>query len=145
MEKIRFGVFETNSSSTHCVSISKMFKTLDTIYPDEFGVIHLYGRGFGWEIEEYSDALTKANYMAIYATKYYGLEENKELFTKNLIDVIKYQTGCDEVIIHDNEDSYIDHQSVENEDYHSLMIDKESLKLFIFNPDSLLITGNDNC
>ena len=42
---IRSGVFETNSSSSHSVSVANETKefVLDTIYPDQDGIIELRG------------------------------------------------------------------------------------------------------
>lgn len=132
---IRKGVFETNSSSAHSVSIaddSKEF-VLDTIYPDQDGTIELEGGQFGWEWFKHNDALTKANYVA--AT--YGL-------TSALEEAIIEQTGADRVIYTGSDDydknwSYVDHDS-----YGVAPDSKESIRNFIFNKNSWLFGGNDN-
>jgi len=136
---IRNGVFETNSSSAHSVSLAGPDKdfVLDTIYPDENGSIILTGGEFGWEWFKHNDALTKANYAAI-----------ANMNNLNLIkEVIMEQTGCDKVIFAFSNDydspnwSYIDHQSIESETCPS---SKDELRNFIFNKNSWLFGGNDN-
>lgn len=126
---IRSGVFETNSSSCHSVSIADETKefVLDTLYPNEEGVIILRGGEYGWEWFKHNDAETKANYAA------QSLGPHSVL-----IDVIKEQTGAIEVII-DTEGGYIDHDS-----YGLIPTIKEDLRSFIFNKNSWLFGGNDN-
>lgn len=128
---IRKSVFETNSSSSHSISLATEDKefVLDTIYPDQDGRIFLTGGEFGWEWFKHNDALTKANYAAQDSI-------NMEL----LVEVIKEQTGATEVIIMDTSNGYIDHDSVGT----TPGSDKESLRNFIFNKNSWLFGGNDN-
>ena len=127
---IRKGVYETNSSSSHSISLATEDKefVLDTIYPDQNGRIVLVGGQFGWEWFKHNDALTKANYA-------YQDDVDKDLLT----EVIKEQTGADEVIFIDSENGYIDHDSSG-----TAPRTKEDLKNFIFNKNSWLFGGNDN-
>lgn len=130
---IRNGVFETNSSSAHSISISdgdKQF-VLDTIYPDQFGVIRVYGGQFGWDFVKFNDAETKLNY---------AFQDNvdEDLLRKVVMDF----TGATEVIFDDKNDGYIDHESCGLAG--SVCTDYESIKNFIFNKNSWLFTGNDN-
>jgi|tagenome__1003787_1003787.scaffolds.fasta_scaffold15557292_1 hypothetical protein len=96
MRQIRHSVFETNSSSTHSISISNDVKTLDPLCVDENGVVAIDGQGFGWEYETYTDAQSKASYAMIYAHEWSG--EKKDEHIRILTDVIKQQTGCKEVV-----------------------------------------------
>ncbi len=69
-QHIRQQVFETNSSSTHSISIaenSAEFELImdNTLIPDNHGYIRLNGGEFGWEWRRYNDALTKANYISV--------------------------------------------------------------------------------
>lgn len=125
---IRENVFETNSSSSHSVSIcsDKNF-ILDTILPDQNGIISVSKRDFGWEIKKYNDAYTKLQYA-------YTDGVSKDLLKEILIE----QTGCVDVIFNEN-DGYIDHSSKGT----SPTI-KEELRNFIFSKNSWLFTANDN-
>ncbi len=130
MNTIRKGVFETNSSSTHSISLEQGDEW-DTIEADDDGIIRIYTRDFGWEWQKYSDARTKAEYC-------YTDYVDEDL----LREVIQEFTGC-EVEFYDDDECYgIDHQSygtVSNK-----LKTKEELTTFIFNKASLLLTGNDN-
>ncbi len=130
--KIRKSVFETNSSSTHSIHIDNKTMLMDTsLLPDEDGVITLTGGEFGWEWERYNDALTKANYASI---------DSSGVSNELLIQAITEQTGARQVNINHIDWVYIDHQS------RGLLeeMNLEKLKNWIFNPNSWLITGNDN-
>jgi hypothetical protein len=138
---IRQSVFETNSSSTHSISISDK-SDFTTIHPEGDGNIYLNGGEFGWEIEEYTDPLTKANYCAIDNA---SNEERVEMLKR----VIKEHTKANDVIINANTEdykskyhSYIDHQS--NGTSEDAFESEETLKNFIFRRDSVLYTDNDN-
>jgi hypothetical protein len=61
---IRHGVFETNSSSSHSISISHDVRKYQTLFPDEDGAYIFDGGEFGWGYDSYTDADTKANYVA---------------------------------------------------------------------------------
>jgi hypothetical protein len=130
---IRSGVFETNSSSSHSVSVADENKefVLDTIYPDQDGIIELRGDEFGWEWFKCNDAETKANYAA-------QQFENNESALDVLKEVIMEQTGAEDVLFKLG-NGYVDHDSMG-----ILESSKEWLKSFIFNKNSWLFGGNDN-
>lgn len=131
----RYNVFETNSSSTHSISIAASSDGVyETLPVDDNGVVHLRGGEFGWGWCKYRDAETKANYCAITV---YDCDDKRSM----LVDVIKEVTGATEVLF-DLNASYIDHQS--NHVAYKAFESKETLKEFIFNPKSVLRTGNDN-
>lgn len=139
--KIRFGVYETNSSSQHSISVANADKqfVLDTSFiPDEDGVLRLHGGEFGWEWNKINDAYTKANYCAVYSN---GSGDT----TRMLYEVLQEQTGAKEVRFDFSDDgygNYIDHQSSDTASV--AFSDKQSLRNFIFNLNSWLFTGNDN-
>jgi hypothetical protein len=130
---IRKKVFETNSSSSHSISISEDDKNflLDYMIPDDTGTIELVGGEFGWEWERYTDAETKANYFALD-----NFNDREAL--QDLADIITEQTGAKRVLL--NISGYIDHQSVGT----TRCLSKAQIKNFIFNKKSILYTGNDN-
>jgi hypothetical protein len=129
---IRKKCFETNSSSTHSISLAGSDKQFlfDTIYPDQKGKIVVSGEfEFGWQWEKINDPISKLAYAFLDGV-------NKEL----LIKVVKEQTGATEVVF--NIDGYIDHQS--HGTATSLCKNEEITRDFIFNKNSWLFTGNDN-
>lgn len=129
---IRRGVFETNSSSSHSISIASEDKefVMDTIYPDQNGVVRIVGDDFGWEWFKNNDAQTKASYVA------QSYQYDSEVLEK-LADVIKEQTGAEKVVFELN--GYVDHDShgVAPKTFYEM-------KNFIFNKNSWLFGGNDN-
>lgn len=151
MKVIRHGLFETNSSSTHSISISDKAGVLD-ILPVEAGVCKVYPGEFGWEEDTYHGAVIKASYCLTHAKSRpeYGLGDG-ERELQMLEEVIKENTGAEKVEFVPNDDGfhpwgYIDHQSIECDGGagEPAFASKESLKSFIFNPDSWLKIDNDN-
>jgi len=144
MKKVRPNIFETNSSSTHSISVKELDSTevLDTsLVPDSDGCIVLLGGEFGWEWNRFNDALTKANYCAV---DQQTNPDNLEMLER----VIKEQTGVKGVISRistdqsQNHGSCVDHQSAGTSQ--EVFSSDESLRNFIFNKESFLFTGNDN-
>ena len=148
MKTVRHSVFETNSSSSHSITISKdnVDGLYESIIPDDDGNITLFGGEYGWQWERFNDALTKANYCAVDSL-------HNLVHLEMLSEVICEHTGAKQVIIsattsnynngvYLDGNSYIDHDSegVANEAFNS----KSELKEFLFNPRSWLFLGNDN-
>ena len=136
---IRNGVFETNSSSCHSISISDETQpfVFDTIYPDLDGKITIKGGEYGRGVfTRHNDVKTKLSY-ALTSTLY-GVDENM------LREIIQEQTGCDNIELLVSEDynspyfSYIDHDSV-----NIVPRTKEELRNFIFNKNSWLFIAYD--
>jgi hypothetical protein len=158
----RNSVFETNSSSTHSISIAASSDGVyETLPVNDDGVVVLHGGEFGWEWKQYRDAETKANYCAIDAHSRYCERTHYEnpdrpndsdeviaARVQMLKEVIMEVTGAKGVVFdfstEYNRDnwSYIDHQSYGTS--FDAFESKEALKEFIFNPKSVLRTGNDN-
>jgi hypothetical protein len=145
MRKIRHGVFETNSSSTHSITVPKDAAINDSLRVSEDGVCEIETGEFGWEYARYTDAATKASYCATFAKN-----TNERSYEYRLISVIKNKTGAKSVKINQcsneeyNQWGYIDHQSIENECPQSAFESDECLERFIFSRDSELVTDNDN-
>lgn len=156
MKNIRTGVFETNSSSTHSVSICRATDGIyDTLPVDDAGVLTLTGGQFGWEEETYYDAQTKANYAAVFCSPEVepAFVAKAERMRELLVNVLKQHTGAREIVFNFSlEDynhphhSYIDHQSaiIEGGDAGAVFESEDVLKDFIFNTRSSLTTDNDN-
>ena len=81
---IRHGVFETNSSSTHSISIDDKEFLLDTLVVNSSGNVEIEVGEFGWEQDTYRDASTKASYLHMYCRDWVHPEDLKERFYQNL-------------------------------------------------------------
>lgn len=143
MIQIREGIFETNSSSTHSISLGDGFEmSIDTSWcPDRDGVIKVDGHEFGWDQETYNEAEYKVSYAWIIVRDW--SEDEKEKRHELLDAVIMAQTGATEVW-YEPKEGYIDHQSVDCDQMGWLFEDVDTLRNFIFNRDSWLETDNDN-
>ena len=157
MLQIRQGVFETNSSSTHAISIAKWDDTMRV--PDS---IHFcLNKEFGWEFEKYNDVMSKASYLWIAACSIYGnisnednlIEIKEKIFNilfdagvKNITfdsgDYIEYDWNNEGALLSFN--GYIDHVYSLNNWVDELIDDPNLLLAYLFNPDSQVYTGNDN-
>jgi len=142
--KKRIGIFETNSSSTHSCVISDKCKLYDTITPDDRGQITIEYGEYGWEQESYRDPYSKACY-ALTLTQY---QSRKEVGLGMLKELLVEHTGATEVVFKEQSSEwhpkgYVDHQSVDDM-IEEIFASKESLKSFIFNPNSSFETDNDN-
>jgi len=153
VEVIRVGVFETNSSSTHSICISNStHRGRDSLPVDADGTCRVYPGEFGWEVEEFDDAPTKAAYCLTYLKHF---REPPPHYEGMLKKVIAEKTGAKLVVFvpgkteydgpdgHPNEDwGYIDHQS--DGVCGPAWDTEDTLADFIFNRASILRTDNDN-
>lgn len=131
MKTIRKGTFESNSSSTHSICISRHTKGRDTL-PVKHGCVYIECAEFGWGWAHYNDAYTKACYVAT-------AMRNSDDFTE-LEWAIKDELGDVTVVIRtDNDFAYIDHQSCGVPPN-----DRVNIREFIFDRSHILVTGNDN-
>ncbi len=142
MKKTRVAVFETNSSSTHSISIASSGDLTDRLLVEDDGACQIYPGEFGWEEETFWDATSKASYCLTYC-KQSGRVECEEMLKR----VIMERTGASEVLFMEYPDRYypwghIDHQS--HEVCEEAFQNEENLAAFIFNPKSYLRTDNDN-
>ncbi len=141
MQKIRRGFFETNSSSSHSITFARDF-VLDNSLDVDDGICTIYAGEFGWEVEDYYDARTKASY-ALTCAHCCG---DMALFVM-LTQAIKEMTGCEYVefkAIEPDNWGYIDHQSISSGVPQDAFQSKQDLVNFIFNSETLLHTDNDN-
>lgn len=137
MKKIRKGVFETNSSSTHSICIAK-----DTELNIPQKLYFSFGE-FGWKWETLQSTEDKASYLytGLYSNGHY--EEFLEI-VKTLEDEgieVSWQTPQG-----DNfwENGYVDHSDELREFLNDVCNDKNKLLNFLFSNLSFILTGNDN-
>ena len=159
MKTIRKSVFETNSSSTHSISVADNgplkngLECVDGYVQIELGL-------FDWEVKEYNDTYTKLSYLMTFIfqdfpdykkddidwRKFNRPGNSRKSYWNKLQDVVREFTGC-QIVIALNDSfhpfGYIDHQSYEVAG-EILRGSKSRIKRFLFNPRSVLRTDNDN-
>ena len=149
MKKIRKGVFETNSSSTHSLVLDMHGPLMETPFPhNASGVVSIYPGEYGWDIEEFRDPLSKLSYLYTDAMRPYD-EPDPQINEKlqMIVDAVREHTGLD--VVFERYDceffpfGYIDHQSVGLCD-EVWKYGVEGVKQFAFSPNSWFKTDNDN-
>ena len=167
-KQIRTGVFETNSSSVHTISISKSdeYKSVLEKMSGE-GLAFTSGQ-FGWEYEVYSSTWDKACYLwtGIIESYCFGkdavekIKDNiKSVLNKYGVSPVfepykeasyKHSDGTLEHYLTFENSAYIDHGNELSEWLGAMFpndgedIDEELLLEYLFNPNSCVFTGNDN-
>ena len=140
-KNIRSSVFETNSSSTHSISINiGSYAGYTSITPDGNGKVTIEGRYFGWERELYNDSETKASYC-------YAWAKGKKRYMGMLEDVLLEHTGAKEIEFDSSSTSSYGEVGIDHQSYEVCETvfkgGKEIVKEFIFNPKSILTTDSD--
>ena len=168
MFQIREGVFETNSSSTHCVVVTKNHGNVPPLEPDHGSLIVVELGEFGWGPECFNDFYKKLQYVLtmIYETEY-ATELDIEIKGGNLPasarnefqpDLFKNTFGFTQVddLIYEYcgyrlEPLYakycgIDHQSCENySDINDFLDDNDvSLPNLLFDTGIYIVLTDDN-
>lgn len=146
---IRNSVFETNSSSTHSLTIVSGGEYVhpNTLVPDYDNILRVPAGDFGWSVEDYYDAESKLSYLLIYIRDWVNDEEVKARFMELLQQEVGGYVGAASVMLDDDNrmygGGYIDHQSVEDRalDY---IFEQNLIKDLVFNPNSFVHTDNDN-
>ncbi len=161
--QIRIGVFETNSSSTHTLTIAgknngEYFTVDPKDVPDDPGLAALPGDNkvhvklgeFGWECTAFNNAYDKLSYALtmVVMTECDGQSVYDSKGFNDINKLIQTKLNCDGITIdnYPNGDYYIDHQSY---DYYSSLDDflneyGVTLEDFIFDKNIIVITKNDN-
>ena len=156
--QIRRSVFETNSSSTHSFTYGNTHNSL--VVNNEDNCIHTDLGEFGWEVETYCDSATKLAYILLAAASFTshsfwyfgdtGFDEMLESFKgteeyKRIEEAVRNYMNCDGIVIDENSEGYIDHQSLEYDSFDNWLDDTgaSSVEDFIFG-NVVLHTDNDN-
>lgn len=161
MKALRFGTFETNSSSTHSLTIVRPRHYGPLKVEPDSNRVEMHCGEFGWEREVYSSPEEKLCYLwtmfcMTELHKADSLAEIKFLPGFQLInDAVAENCNCDGIsarsITHSKYGGldcggYIDHQSCE--DYSSVQdfLDQNGMTVasFIFDDTIAIQTGNDN-
>lgn len=166
-KQIRTSIFETNSSSTHTISISRSDEYKSVLEKMSGEGIAFTSGEFGWEYEIYASTWDKACYL------WTGIVESG-CFTRVQVDKIKENIksvlnkyGVTPIFEPYKEDSYewggekhfyltfeksayIDHSNELDTWLEAMFpnkgedVDEELLLEYLFNPNSCVFTGNDN-
>lgn len=165
MVQIRRSVFETNSSSTHSITVAKKApREPSSLVVSDDGYIHVKLGGYGWEFRTLATQGEKLSYLLTMAWEksgekdyYYGDPKRCERAISRFMDSDEYvriskkvaeYAGCYGVLLDNTaeDDAYIDHQS--EEDYlnvsNFLYINNTTILDFVFSPGVVVRTGNDN-
>lgn len=141
--QIRRSTFETNSSSTHAICITKTDVNKSN-FPNYVDFEH---GEFGWEVDEYWDLHSKASYLyqAICDCCYDRDDMKKEMLDKIEETLGKYGITCSFEPDKDKVwgDGYIDHGGETIDFVNAVLEDEDKLLRYLFG-DSLVVTGNDN-
>jgi hypothetical protein len=146
MKKVRRNVYETNSSSTHSICVTK-----NNILDKKQSHIEFTIGEFGWERERYYTPYEKAQYL------YTGVLANERL---ELIDNIKSILDSNNISYEFEEPQfekstwngkdyqylkygYIDHSGDLGE-FLDICTDENKLMKYLFSSESFIVTGNDN-
>lgn len=149
----RAGVFETNSSSSHSLTIDSSVLLANPL-PKEIersGVIELSIGDFGWEWYRYYSFKNKLAYLladimgSAYEGNTYDTRDGSLLDAhpraESLCRFVKDFTGCD-IAVYQQSYSGVDHQSQGRSLY--LHDNEEKLKDLLLGAESFIETGNDN-
>lgn len=143
MKKVRRGMFETNSSSTHTIIITDQNCEPGALVDFQIGE-------FGWSHHILSTIDEKASYLYTLACECYNRDVYQDLYEI----LVKYGVDCecsrpavfkkyDGYEYLDN--GYVDH-CYEGRDFVDAIFHSERrLIRYLFSDESFVITGNDNC
>ena len=153
---IRNAVFESNSSSTHSFTYGSTYN--DLIVDEYDNCVHTNIGEFGWEVVDYCNSKAKLDYIILVAAHFcnsdfwYCDDVNEEIkylkeseHYKKIEEVVKDVMNCDGIVIEDNANGYIDHQSLGYNSFEDWLEDTcaNSVEEFIFG-NIELHTDNDN-
>lgn len=143
MVKIRRGMFETNSSSTHTIIVTDRKTKPGNLVDFAIGE-------FGWGFEKLASINEKASYLYTMACECLGEDVYPRLYDM----LIKYgiECSCSNPVVFDKKYNYPDNGWVDHctdgdaFDFVNRMLSHEhALIKYLFSDESFVITGNDNC
>lgn len=137
---IRQTIFETNSSSTHTISISRNFDATKYQFPK---TLVFQGGEFGWEVEIYDDVESRCRYLYTALCSIYEgnkLEEKKK-YIENVLQ--KYGVVAAFAKFEYYDDGYIDHYDGTIGLINYVFENENNLLNYLFG-DTLIYTSNDN-
>lgn len=143
-QQIRRSVFETNSSSSHSLTLDRT-ALVEQPFSKELlrkGIVYVASDDFGWEWKRLYTPLNKLRYLVTHLFAFYGHDESLEQShpMRMLRKVVADHTGCTLEVADYN--GCIDHESsgTASESF----ANETTLHAFLFGKDSFVETGNDN-
>ena len=134
--KIRIGIYETNSSSSHSFSIGGSGRFSNTLEISKSGIIRIHGDSWYEGPKKTNEAEYKLSYLLCFIdTKCSSKTEAKEL-RECVYDVVKDFTGARRIIYKEGDET-VDHQSLDIIDLRDVR-DPEFVKDFVFSEDTWL-------
>lgn len=139
MKTIRSNCFETNSSSTHSVTIDN---SSETTHLSKIKNKKIKCSDFGWEYEKFNDFETKASYFWTLVNQNEDIPNLREYLEK-IAEEYKF------ILVKPKNDSYscVDHGTEHYENFikkYPKLKTKKGLAKFLFNKNSWIFLGNDN-
>lgn len=149
MKVTRSGFFETNSSSTHSITI-RPSDVVDTIPTEADGVVRIRPGEFGWDVADHFDAQTKASYCLTYVKTVVDAERLERMLHAVICGNLTRPAPVEFTPLPDRpwhgvdqeNWGYIDHQSADVA--RAAFKSPTALRDFIFSSRSVLHTDNDN-
>ena len=139
MKVIRNSVFETNSSSTHSICVTK-----NNVLNQKTTHVEFIIGEFGWENNEYYSTIRKASYLytgILYNNQADLIIKIKEILEKNNIT---YNFEKPKKTKYGFDNGYIDHGGNLYGFLLEICSNEDKLMRFLFSSESFIITGNDN-
>lgn len=139
MKKIRNGMFETNSSSTHTIIVTE--------HKTEPGALVDFQIGeFGWAFGKLTTIDEKASYLYTMACECLDRDVYQDLYEILIKYGVQCSCSCPAVFGKFGLDNgYVDHAYC-GSDFVDAMLKHEHLLIkYLFSDDSFVVTGNDNC
>lgn len=149
-KQIRSSVFETNSSSSHSLTLGKSSLQPLIATEDELktGTVIIHLGEYGWEWARLYSCRNKMSYLATQVKSQYDTHSDaafNEAISDGplqmLKDLVLQLTGCQTKFI-GVDNSYIDHQSYARGVH--LFDNMDELKAFLLDETAYIQTGNDN-
>ena len=135
--------FVSNSSSSSFIVIGNKPHQREIPGTAEIHIGYGGHTEFGWEHAVFRDFQSRLNFAYIQTT-YMSLPESIRCL-QMLDRVVREETGCIGIRLTGADIGYIDHQSSASEGRNTEMFeDDDSLRRFLFCPDSYIETDNDN-
>jgi hypothetical protein len=142
-QQIRRSTFETNSSSSHSLTLDRNALVAQPFPKDVLraGVVCVAPGDYGWEWERFYTPLNKLRYLVTHLLSFSDVSELNDCPQMEMLrKVVAEHTGCRIEV--ENNEGHIDHESLGRAG--EVFADEATLHAFVFGRDSCVETGNDN-